>query len=83
VSVILLHRLQGQPLFVNADLIESVEAVPDTIVTFVDGRRVVVTDSPDDVVRRITDFRAAILVAADNLRAKQEPTLRLVPKEDA
>jgi flagellar protein FlbD len=80
--VILLHRLRGEPLIVNADLIESVETAPDTIVTLVDGRRIVVTDDPADLVDRVTRFRAAVLVAADELRAAPAPVLRAVPRQD-
>jgi flagellar protein FlbD len=66
--VILVHRLKGEPLFVNADLIESVEALPDTVVTLVDGRKAVVAESPEQVVEQIRAFRASVLVAAEELR---------------
>ncbi len=66
--MILVHRLKGEPFFVNADLIDSVEATPDTVVSFVDGRRVVVGEAPHEIVERIVTFRAAILVAAEQLR---------------
>lgn len=79
--MILVHRLRGEPLFVNADLIESVEATPDTVLTLVDGRRVFVDDAPDVVVERIVAFRASLLVAADDLRAGG-PVLSLVRDEE-
>jgi flagellar protein FlbD len=85
--VILVHRLQGEPLFVNADLIETVETAPDTIVTLIDGRKVLVSEPPDEVVARIQQYRAAILVAADDLRAGVIPpapptALSVVPRQD-
>ena len=67
--MILVHRLRGEPVYVNADLVESVEATPDTALTLVDGRRLLVTESPEDVVARFVRFRAKLLVAADDLRA--------------
>ena len=75
--MILVHRLKGEPFFVTADLIDSVEATPDTVLSFVDGRRVMVADAPQDIVERIVTFRAAILVAAEQLRAG-EPAGKLV-----
>lgn len=36
--MILVHRLKGDRLFLNADLVESIEETPDTVVTLVDGR---------------------------------------------
>lgn len=68
--MILVHRFQGEPVYVNADLIESVEATPDTALTLVDGRRVLVTDTPEEVVERFVRFRAGLLVTADQLRAE-------------
>jgi flagellar protein FlbD len=78
--VILVHRLRGEPMFVNADLIESVVATPDTVLVLVDGRRIIIEESPEIVVERITAFRASLLVAADELRAG--PSLSLVRDEE-
>jgi flagellar protein FlbD len=85
--VILVHRLRGEPLYLNPDLIEAIEATPDTVLTLVDGRRTVVADGIDDVVDRILRFRAQVLVTADEMRAgrAQEPvtaTLRVLPGGD-
>jgi flagellar protein FlbD len=85
--MILVHRLRGEPLYLNPDLIEAIEATPDTVLTLVDGRRTVVADGIDDVVDRILRFRAQVLVTADEMRANrdQEPgtaTLRVLPGGD-
>ena len=77
--MILVHRLRGEPLYVNADLIESVEATPDTVLTLVDGRRIYVEEPPSAVVDRFVGFRAALLVAADELKA-EGPNLSVVPE---
>ena len=52
-------RLNGSEIVVNADLIETVEATPDTVITLVDGKKYVVGQSTDEVVERIRQFRAA------------------------
>ena len=79
--MILVHRLRGEELFVNADLIESLEATPDTVLTLVDGRRVFVEERPEVVVDRVVAFRASLLVAADELRVAQ-PALTVVRDEE-
>lgn len=66
--MILVHRLKGEPLFVNADLIESIESRPDTVVTLVDGRKAMLSDTPEELVARIVRFRAAVLAAAAEVR---------------
>ena len=66
--MIVLHRLKGEDFFLNADLVESVEEMPDTVVTLVDGRRIVVSDTADVIAKRIVEYRASILVSASQMR---------------
>ena len=66
--MIIVHRLRGEPMFLNADLIESIEETPDTVVTLVDGRRLVVSDAGADIASRVLEFRASILASAATLR---------------
>lgn len=66
--MVLVHRLKGEAIFLNADMIESIEARPDTVVVMVDGRSFVLSDAPQEIVERIRVFRASVLVAADELR---------------
>ncbi len=68
--MILVHRLKGEPLYLNADLIEFVESTPDTVITLVDGRKMVVAESPQEVVDRSRLFRASVIVASDELKGK-------------
>lgn len=78
--MVLVHRLKGEPIFINADMIESVESCPDTVVVMVDGRTFVLSDGPEEIVERIRRFRASVLVAADELRdAGSGPGLAIVP----
>lgn len=78
--MILVHRLRGEAVWLNPDLIESVESTPDTVITLVDGRRAVVSDTVDEVVERLMTFRASVLITADDLRqAGPAPALHVVP----
>lgn len=65
--MILLRRLNGSELGVNADLIERIEANPDTVLTLVDGTKYLVAESPSDVVNLIVSFRARILASAQRM----------------
>lgn len=53
-------RLNGTELVINADLIEFVESTPDTLVSLTTGRKIMVRDSVDDVVRRAVEYRARV-----------------------
>lgn len=58
-------RLNGSEVVLNADLIETVESTPDTVVTLVDGKKYVVTERAAEVITRVRSFRASILTLAD------------------
>jgi flagellar protein FlbD len=63
--VIELNRIHGNGTFlVNPDLIETIESVPDTVVTLVNKHRYIVEDDVSDVIQRIVEFRARIAHAA-------------------
>ena len=60
--MIALHRLAQRASFqLNPDLITTVEACPDTVVTLTTGSKVVVAESPDEVVDRVRRYRTRIL----------------------
>ena len=55
--MIKLSRLNGFEFVVNAELIEWVEAHPDTTLSLATGSKIVVRESVDEVVRKIMDYR--------------------------
>jgi flagellar protein FlbD len=81
--LILVHRLRGEPMFINEDLIESIEATPDTVLTLVDGRKIVVADAPQLVVDRARSYRASVLAATEELRTRRSGEVVLFPVADA
>ncbi len=49
-------RLNGKPIVVNADLIRTVESNPDTTIQLVNGERIIVRESMQDVVRLVIEY---------------------------
>jgi flagellar protein FlbD len=70
-------------MFINEDLIESIEATPDTVLTLVDGRKIVVADAPQLVVDRARVYRASVLAATEELRTRGGGEVVLFPVADA
>lgn len=62
--MIVVTRLNLSRFAVNPDLIERVQASPDTTIIMVDGARFVVQESMDELIAQITDFRARVLHSA-------------------
>ncbi|OIJ09909.1 hypothetical protein BKP35_15615 [Anaerobacillus arseniciselenatis] len=54
--MIKLTRLNGQPFMLNAIFIEQVQSFPDTTITLSNGNKIVVLDSEDDVMLKVTEF---------------------------
>ena len=52
-----LTKLQDQKIVVNAELIEFVEATPDTMITTTSGKKVIVKETVDDVIRKVIEYR--------------------------
>jgi flagellar protein FlbD len=67
-------RFDGASMLLNADLIEWIEQTPDTVVGLVNGERVLVRETPDELVRRIVDFKRSIM-AGPILRAVGRPVV--------
>lgn len=56
-----LTRINHAPLVLNSDLIEHIEATPDTVITLTNAQKMMVLESTDEVVQRVIAFRRCIL----------------------
>lgn len=59
-DIIKVYRFDGSELVVNADLIETIEATPDTVITLTTGRKIVVADTVEVIIKRVMDYKQAI-----------------------
>lgn len=55
-----LSRINGAEVTVNAELIETVEATPDTIVSLTTGKKLMVVESVDQVIEKVMVYRRAL-----------------------
>jgi flagellar protein FlbD len=51
-----LYRLNGEAFFLNAILIEQIQAMPDTTITLINGKKVIVKNSTEEVQRLTEQF---------------------------
>ena len=51
------HGREKRPLLVNSDLVETVEATPDTVVTLTTGKKLIVLETPAEIVALVVEFR--------------------------
>lgn len=53
-------RLNGSSFVLNAELIEAIEATPDTVVTLVNDHRYVVIEAVDELIERVVSYKRRI-----------------------
>lgn len=58
--MVTLHRLKGAEFVLNAELIESIEASPDTIITLVNDKKFIVQETVYEVVERVIQYKSRV-----------------------
>jgi len=58
--MIKLTRLNGQQLVINAEMIERIEARPDTIISLTTGEQYIVRDPVDEIIAKVTRYKQEI-----------------------
>ena len=61
--MIKLSRLNNTEYYLNSDIIETLEETPDTVVTTVNGKKLVVLESAEEIIKKIIQYRGKIHVA--------------------
>ena len=56
--MITLTKFQSKDEFVlNSELIETIEETPDTVVTLTSGRKIIVEEASNEIVRKVLEYR--------------------------
>jgi flagellar protein FlbD len=79
--MIRLTRLNNQAFTVNSDLIKFVEESPDTLVTLINGEKIVVRESADEILRRVVVFRRSVFEGLSSTSNWDSSASRLAPAE--
>lgn len=77
-----LTRINRVPLVLNSDLIEHVEATPDTVVSLTTGQKILVLESPAEIVERVVQFRRSVGGAPTVVNRSSHADLRRVSADE-
>lgn len=82
--MITVTRLNGPAFALNPDLIERIEATPDTVITLVDGTKYVVRESVEDLIKQVREAKASVIALSHHMEDSLTtgPTLRVVHDVD-
>ncbi len=58
--MITVMKINKKPIVVNCELIQTVEHVPDTVIHLTTGDKLIVSDHPEDIVRKVIEYRKSI-----------------------
>jgi flagellar protein FlbD len=71
--MIKITHLNDQEAIVNAELIEFVEATPDTLITLTTGKKIMVKESVGEICEAVKKYKTCIFSAfLDYVRKKEE-----------
>jgi flagellar protein FlbD len=65
--MIVVTRLNRVPVTINSDLIEHMDANPDTVISLTTGQKFMVLESTEEVVRKVIEFRRALQISRETL----------------
>ncbi len=58
-----LTRLNGRPIVLNSDLPKTAEASPDTMLTLINGEKLIVREDCGEITERVLAYRARLLAS--------------------
>ncbi len=53
-------RLNGDPIYINSALIEFIEETPDTMVTLTTGKKLIIKEHVEEIIKSILEYNAKI-----------------------
>ena len=59
-------KLNGKKIMINAELIETIEETPDTMISFVTGRKIIVKESRQEVKNLVILYKKQLFVGEKN-----------------
>lgn len=59
-------KLNGKKLIVNAEMIETIEETPDTVISFTNGKKIIVKESRQEVKNLVILYKKDIFSAGIN-----------------
>ena len=72
IDMIKITRLNDTVVVVSADMIEFLEATPDTIITLTDGRKVIAKESVDEVIQKVVEYKQLCFSTGPQVHNRKE-----------
>ncbi len=70
--MITLHRLNNSEIVINCNLIESLEATPDVVITLQNDKKIIVKEKVDEIINSIIEYQRKVFKNAIRISANEE-----------
>ncbi len=62
--MIILSKLSkdDKKIVLNCDLIEFIEETPDTLITLVNGKKILVKEKKEDIIKKVVNYKKSIIL---------------------
>lgn len=57
-----LTNIRGNSFILNCDLIETLEATPDTVITIISGKKYIVSESIEEIVEKVLEYKRKLCI---------------------
>ena len=78
-------RLNDSVLMINVEMIQSLQATPDTVITFTNHDRLMVKEPVEEISQRIVEYQRLVnpvqVETDDNMLEKMEPRVEFKPSD--
>ncbi len=54
-------KMNGEEMVINAELIETIKATPDTVINLTSGKKILVVDEVDEIINKVISYRKKIM----------------------
>ncbi|RNL80247.1 flagellar FlbD family protein [Nocardioides marmorisolisilvae] len=71
--MITLTRLSGSAFVLNSDLIERIDATPDSVVTLIDGKKYVVAETLEEIIDLVRTYRGEVIAVGAHIADQPVP----------
>jgi flagellar protein FlbD len=76
-----LTKLNYEKYYMNCDLIEIIEQIPDTLITMTTGKKYYALETPQEIISKIMEYKKSV-VESCSLNKKHKPRPQREEKEE-
>ncbi|HHW30454.1 MAG TPA: flagellar FlbD family protein [Clostridiaceae bacterium] len=60
--MIMLTNIRGNSFVLNCDLIETIESTPDTVISLINGKKYIVSESIEEIIEKVLEYKRKLCI---------------------